>query len=101
MNSFITKTDGIDTLTYEDNSCDVECNVADFRDQIWWISIIKVVSKKSGSPITLTTSKQLELLQRIEFDLGSRHGIKEIYSSIFGVIIYDDVKDLTYDLTLL
>ena len=101
MYYFTTKTDGMHTLAYEDDACEVVCHVADFREPIWWIGIVRTVSKKSGGPVTLTAATQLEVLQRIELDLGKRHGIKEIYSSVFGVIKYDDVKDLPYESSLI
>ncbi|WP_026907685.1 hypothetical protein [Paucisalibacillus globulus] len=94
MNRIIT-TDGLKTLIYEDTSCKVICNVADFRDPTWWIDIIKIVDKRNNESYPpFKSDKQLEIYQLIALELGNKHGIKEIYTSKFDLIQFDDVKPL-------
>jgi hypothetical protein len=61
MNEYRVTTDGIDTLMYEDISCIVTCNVADFRDSVWWVTILTVFDKGKQLNVLLNGDKQLEV----------------------------------------
>ena len=65
------------------------------RDPIWWIDILEIIDKrnnKSYSPFR--SDKQEEIYKRIILELGNKDGIKEIVTSKFGFIKYNEVKHL-------
>ncbi|KHL92376.1 hypothetical protein QW71_29465 [Paenibacillus sp. IHB B 3415] len=62
---FTITSDGINQLFYEDSSCRVFINVADFRDEIWWTTIIKAVNKKSDEVEKINNQQKIEIYRRI------------------------------------
>lgn len=62
---FTIASDGINQVSYEDSSCKVFISVADFRDEIWWTTIIKTVNKKSGDSEKINDLQKIEIYRRI------------------------------------
>lgn len=93
-----TVSNGDENLIYEDSSCKVVCNVSDFRDTTWWVTILEVYDKEKNRPILLTNKKLMEAYQRITSEVN-KQGMKEIYTTKFGFIRV--VKDISYEKPLL
>ncbi|MGC6768035.1 hypothetical protein [Enterococcus sp. LJL51] len=56
-----------DNLIYEDVSCVINCNIADFRDEVYWILILSVKDKRNNNDSQLTLPQHQEVLRRINY----------------------------------
>ncbi|MGC6768021.1 hypothetical protein [Enterococcus sp. LJL51] len=65
--SIITTPKEHDNLMYEDASCVIKCNIADFRDEVYWILLLSVKDKKTDDYCQLTSFQQAEILRRINY----------------------------------
>lgn len=101
MNDTKISIDGIKTIVYEDISCKVSCNVADFRDPVWWLGIMYVYDKKKNENIKVDREKKKEIYQKIEQHLSVDHNIHEIYTTEFGGIKDTDLDDQIFLLPIL
>ncbi|MEI5990481.1 hypothetical protein A5881_001974 [Enterococcus termitis] len=81
----ITKATGMKNLIYEDSSCYVYCNVADYRDEVLWVGIISIQDKKNMTNIQLKTIQKDELFRRINY-LSTRELHKQVYTNDFGLV---------------
>ena len=70
---------------YEDSSCIVNCNVADFRDEVYWTIILSSHNKETRQQIPLTNEQELEVYRRINY-LILRNLNKQIYVTKLRVI---------------
>jgi len=72
-------------LIYEDSSCIVYCNVADFRDEVCWTTILSVQDKKNTQQLKLTAEQKLEVYRRINYSMLKDLN-KHIYVTESGII---------------
>lgn len=80
--------DGIKELTYEDSSCIAIVNVADFRERILWVTLIKVINKNNQMIIKVTDNQKMEIYKRVSADV-IKHGKSGIYVEKVGIIECD------------
>lgn len=70
---------------YEDPSCIVNRNVADFRDEVYWTIILSVHTNEIMQQIQLTNEQELEVYRGINY-LTLKDLNKQIYVSRLGFI---------------
>lgn len=70
---------------YEDPSCIVNCNVADFRDEVYWTIILSAHTNETIQQVQLTNEQELEVYRRINY-LTLKDLNKQIYVSRLGFI---------------
>ncbi|MGC6768026.1 hypothetical protein [Enterococcus sp. LJL51] len=80
-------------LIYKDLSCEVYCNVADFRDNVYWTILLK--AEKDGEKIGLTVKQKEEVYRRINY-LSMKKSNKQVYVDELGFI-----EEPPYDLETL
>ncbi|OPX42129.1 hypothetical protein CLHUN_40350 [Ruminiclostridium hungatei] len=61
------------TMIYSDSKCRIEFDVCDYRDPVWWITILK--------KFKLSKEQKIELLRRISADVKMR-----VYEELIGEI---------------
>jgi len=81
----ITKATEKDNLIYSDSSCIVYCNVADFRDDIFWTVILWAQNNKNTQQVKLTSEQVIEVYRRINY-LTLKELSKQVYVSTLGWI---------------
>ncbi|ALS36600.1 hypothetical protein ABID30_003133 [Enterococcus rotai] len=81
----MTKATEKENLIYSDSSCIVYCNVADFRDDIFWTVILWTENKKNTQQIKITNEQVLEVYKRINY-LTVKELSKQVYVSRLGFI---------------
>lgn len=81
----IRKAEDMNNLIYEDSSCYVYCNVADYRDKVLWTVILSAWNRITEQDIELTKNQKNEVYKRINYSTVNDLN-KQLYVDKLGMI---------------